>query len=699
VTSTLPAALAATLKTLPDRPGVYLMKNTRGDVLYVGKAQSLRNRVRSYWQKESPGGELHLIRSVIDRVVDVEYTLTDSISEALLLEGNLVKRYQPQYNVRLKDDKSYPYIKVTLGDDFPRIERTRKLPNDGSRYFGPYASASSVDEAMNLVRRLFPFRTCTIDIRDGVRALQRPCLLYHIKRCQGPCIEAISKDAYRADIEQVELFLEGRQESLVKALRGEMAGASERQEYERAAGLRDKVKAIERTMESQKMAAFARTDLDLVGLARRDNQAAVQLFVIRGGKAIGRDVFLLDVPKGTPDAEVVSGFLLQYYGRATSVPREIAVPLTLPDGPDLEAFLAARRGAATSGSGSMPVRDIETGDEERVDPGATNVLATNAPEYVVKAHTRAGSSPAESKDRRENRTVARPDAVRVGRRAQASGVPQPVSLVVPQRGERRRLMSLATRNAEEMLAREQARWLADQGKTLGALEELADALSLPTLPTRIECYDISNFQGSEQVGSMVVFEDGKPRTGEYRRFRIRTVEGPNDVASHQEVLRRRFKLARTGDEGAEEERRWKMPDLVIVDGGRAQVSAAKAVLDELGLHDLPLAGLAKEREELVLPGVAEPVLLPTTSQALYLVQRLRDEAHRFAITYHRDLRRKASVRSRFDDLPGIGPRRRGALLRVFGSIKRVREAPIEQIAAVPGIGPALAAKIKANLEG
>jgi len=261
-------------------------------------------------------------------------------------------------------------------------------------------------------------------------------------------------------------------------------------------------------------------------------------------------------------------------------------------------------------------------------------------------------------------------------------------------------MTLATRNAEEMLAREQARWLADQGKTLGALEELTEALSLPTLPTRIECYDISNFQGAETVGSMVVFEDGKPRTGEYRRFRIRGVIGPNDFASHQEVLRRRFRAVqgRAGDEGSAEERRWAMPDLVVIDGGRGQVSAAKEVLDELGLHDLPLAGLAKEREELVLPSVAEPVLLPTTSQALYLVQRIRDEAHRFAITYHRDLRRKAAVRSRFDDLPGVGPRRRAALLRVFGSIKRVKDAPVEQIAAVPGIGPALAARIKSNLE-
>ena len=658
----LPPALETTLAKLPTRPGVYLMKDARGEVLYVGKAQNLRSRVRSYWQKEDTAGlGQHLIRSVIDRVVDVDYTLTDSVGEALLLEGNLVKRFQPQFNVRLKDDKSYPYIKITLGDDFPRIERTRRLPQDGSRYFGPYASASSVDEAMNLVRRLFPFRTCTIDIKDGVRALQRPCLLYHIKRCQGPCIEAISKAEYRADIEQVELFLEGRQESLVKALRDDMRRASDRQDYEHAAITRDKVKAIERTMESQKMAAFARTDLDLLGLARRDNQAAVQLFVIRGGKALGRDVFTLDTPRGSTDAEVVSGFLLQYYARASNIPREVAIPLELPDAPDLERFLAERRAASSDGAGESP--------------------AVRSP------------------SRTENLTVPRPDAVRVARRrAKAVGEASPVRLVVPQRGERRQLMRLATRNAEEMLAREQARWLADQGKTLGALEELADALSLPGLPGRIECYDVSNFQGSETVASMVVFEDGKPRTGEYRRFRVRTVDGPNDVASHREVLRRRFRGARPGDEGSAEERRWAMPDLVLIDGGKPQVGAAKGVLDELGLHDLPLAGIAKEREELVLPDRPDPILLPTTSQALYLVQRIRDEAHRFAITYHRDLRRKASVRSKFDDLPGVGPRRRGALLRVFGSIKRVREAPVEQIAAVPGIGPALAARIKANLE-
>jgi excinuclease ABC subunit C len=611
--------LAATLDNLPDRPGVYLMKDAGGTVLYVGKAQSLRQRVRSYWQKQAAGGEVHRIRQVIDRVADLEVTEVDSVSEALLLEANLIKRYKPRFNVRLKDDKSYPYIKVTLGDDFPRIERTRKLINDGSRYFGPYASASSVDEAMNLVRRLFPFRTCTIDIHEGKRALPRPCLLYHIKRCQGPCIEAIGRTAYRADIAQVELFLEGNADAVVDGLRYQMTFAAGEQQYERAGVLRDKIRAIERTMESQKMAAFARTELDLAALARHDDQAAVQLFVVRNGKMLGRDVFFLDTPRDVADDEVLESFLLQYYARATSVPREVLVPRALADTADLEAFLAAKRG--------------------------TNV------------HIRT-----------------------------------------PQRGEKRELLDLATRNAAEALAREAARWLADEGKTLGALEELAAALNLPGPPMRIECYDISNFQGAQSVGSMVVFEEGKPRSGEYRRFKIRTVEGANDFASHQEVLRRRFRYANSGEEGTAEERRWAMPDLVIIDGGRGQVSAAKEVLTELGLGDLPMCGLAKEREELILPDREDPVLLPVTSQALYMVQRLRDEAHRFAITYHRSLRDRKAKKSAFDDLPGVGPKRRRELLKVFGSAKRVREAPVEQIAAVPGIGRALAERIKAHLE-
>jgi excinuclease ABC subunit C len=596
------------------------MRDERGVVLYVGKAQSLRDRVRSYWRHKGPKEVPLRIETALDRVTDLEVTLTDTVSEALLLEANLIKRFQPRFNVRLKDDKSYPFIKVTLADDFPRIERTRKLPDDGSRYFGPYASANSVDEAMNLIRRLFPFRTCTIPIREGERALARPCLLYHIKRCQGPCIEAIGKEAYRRDIDQVLLFLEGRQEVVARALRREMEAASAATEYERAAALRDKVRAIERTMESQKMAAHSRADLDLLGLARSGAQAAVQLFVVREGQLVGRDVFLMEnIAPDAPDGEVLGAFVNQYYARAGSIPRRLLVPAALPDAVELTAFLESR----------------------------------------------------------------------AGRRAE---------IAVPERGRNRSLLALAQRNAAEALAREQARWLVDDGKTQQALTELAGALGLAGPPTRIECYDISNIQGAFTVGSMVVFEEGRPRTGEYRRFRVHSVQGPNDFASHQEVLRRRFARAQDAGEGSAEELRWRLPDLVIIDGGKGQVSAARLVLDQLGLHELPLAGLAKEREELFLPGQSEPLLLPAASSALYLVQRLRDEAHRFAITYHRQLRSKAQTRSALDEIEGVGPSRKRALLRVFGSTRQIRAASLEEIAAVPGIGPGLAQRLKAALD-
>ena len=610
--------IAATLKHLPDKPGVYLLKDAQGRVLYVGKAQSLRNRVRQYWQAGRSSAPLR-IESAIDSVTDIETTLTDTVSEALLLEANLIKRYQPRFNVRLKDDKSYPFIKVTLADDFPRIERTRKLPNDGSRYFGPYASASSVDASMNLIRRIFPFRTCSIEIRDGQRALERPCLLYHIKRCQGPCIEAIGRAAYAADIEQVMLFLEGHQEQVSRALRRDMEAASEALEFERAAALRDKVRAVERTMESQKMAGFAKRVLDVLGYARAGKEAAVQLFAIRDGKTMSRDIFLLENLATASDEEALTAFVKQYYARAGSIPPRVLVPMRLSEARELEEFLASR----------------------------------------------------------------------AGRR---------VSLVLPQRGEGRKLMALAGRNAAEALEREQVRWLADQGKTDAALSELADALALPGPPGRIECYDISTIQGTATVGSMVVFEDGQPRTGEYRRFRIREVVGQDDFASHQEVLRRRFRRALDAGEGAAEQLRWRLPDLVIIDGGKGQVSAAREVLDGLGLHDLPLAGLAKEREELFLPDQREAIVLPAASGALYLLQRLRDEAHRFAITYHRQVRARAATRSALDDLAGVGPARRRALLRVFGSSRALKSASAAEIAAVPGIGPALAERIRTHLD-
>jgi len=615
VTPRLRAALAG----LPEHPGVYLMRDAEGKVLYVGKAQSLRARVRQYWQASRGTAPPMRIESAIERVADLEWTLTDTVSEALVLEATLVKKHQPPFNVRLKDDKSYPWIRVTLGDDFPRIERTRRVVADGSRYFGPYASASSVDEAMDRIRRIFPFRTCTIAIAEGERALDRPCLLYHIKRCQGPCIEAIDRAAYRADIDRVMGFLDGRQEQVARDLRAEMEAAAESLAFERAASLRDTVRAIERTMEAQKMAGFRRSHLDVLGFARSRSEAAVQLFAVREGRTVSRDVHQLENLGEESDAAALAAFVSQYYATASSIPPRVLLPFPAPEPDLLAALLSDRRGSR-------------------------------------------------------------------------------VRLEVPQRGTGRRLADLAGRNAAAALAREQARRMTDTARTRGALDELAAALGLVGPPARIECYDISTIQGTSTVGSMVVAEDGRPTPAEYRRFRIRTVAGQDDFRSHQEVLRRRFGRVLAAEEGSADAERWRLPDLVLIDGGKGQVSHAAEVLAELGLGALPLAGIAKEREELFLPGRAEPVILPPTSAGLYLVTRLRDEAHRFAITYHRTVRARAQTRSALDGIPGVGPARRRALLRAFGSAAGVRAATTAEIAGVDGIGPAMAERIRAWLD-
>jgi excinuclease ABC subunit C len=415
------------------------------------------------------------------------------------------------------------------------------------------------------------------------------------------------------------LFLEGKQELVARRLRQEMSAASAALDYERAADMRDKLRALDRTMESQKMAAFAKTELDVLGYARSGGGAAVQLFAIRDGTTIARDVFLLENVGNSTDDEALSAFIKQYYVAASSIPRRVLVPRLPADAGELTTFLEARRGKR-------------------------------------------------------------------------------VALSVPQRGEGRALMDLAARNADETLAREQARWMADEGKTLAALEELAGALGLASPPLRIECYDISTIQGTNTVGSMVVFEEGRPRSGEYRRFRVKSVIGTDDYASHREVLRRRFYRALEAEEGVAEELRWRLPDLVVIDGGLGQVNAARAVMDQFGLHDMPVIGLAKEREEIFLPGLAQPLVLPANSQALYLLQRLRDEAHRFAVTYHRKLRAKSQTKSVLDELPGVGPARKRALLRVFGSTRQMRSATVEEIAAVPGISRNLAASIRSALD-
>jgi len=652
--------LRAILDQIPAAPGVYLMKDDRGRVLYVGKADLLRGRVRSYFGTGSPYDAR--IERMVAEVSDLDYIVTDTISEAYLLENNLIKEHRPRFNIRLRDDKSYPFVKITLGEDFPRIVRTRKLARDGSRYFGPYASASSVDETLKLLRKIFPFRTCDLEIPEGKRVLERPCLLYYINRCQGPCITAIGKGEYRQTIGQIVDFLEGKQEGIAAQLRQEMAGHAESLRFEAAAAARDKLRAVERTMEQQKMAAFSRAEHDVIGMAREEGEACLQVLVIRNGKMIGREHFIVEGAQDVPDAEVLASFVSRYYSTTDSIPRSLLLPLSPADSDGLSAYLSERRGA------------------------------------------------------------------RVG-------------LHVPERGEKRRLVALATQNAVEALAKERAEWLADRGRRGEALEQLAEALGLARPPERIECYDISNVQGTSAVGSMVVFIDGRPEPREYRRFRIRTGETPDDFRMLAEVLGRRFARAARlraetgalslaavgadevpegdlpGDDlpdlapgsgpietdgrrrAADEEREagWRLPELVIVDGGKGQLSAAVAVLDELDLREVPLAALAKRFEELYLPRRAGPVVLPRTSQALYLVQRIRDEAHRFAITYHRNVRGRRALHSVFDEIAGIGPARRRALLRRFGSVRRIREASVDELAATPGISEELAARLKRHL--
>jgi len=639
--------LRAILRQLPASPGVYLMKGADGRVLYVGKADSLRHRVRSYFG--SKGALDARILRMTQEVADIDYVVTDTVSEAFILEGNLIKEHRPRFNIRLRDDKSYPFVKITLGEDFPRIVRTRKLARDGSRYFGPYASASSVDDTLKLLRKIFPFRTCNLDIPEGKRVLERPCLLYYINRCQGPCIQAVEKAPYRATIGRIVDFLEGKQEGIADELRTDMEAHSDALRFEQAAVARDKLRAVERTIEQQKVAAYSRAEQDVVGMAREEGEACLQLFVIRNGKMIGREHFIVENARDATDGEVLASFLQQYYAATERPPREVLLPALPSEADDLTAFLADRRGSR-------------------------------------------------------------------------------VALHVPERGEKRRLVALATQNAVEALAKERAEWLADEGKRDEALDGLAEALGLPGQPERIECFDMSNIQGTSAVGSMVVFVNGRPEPREYRRFRIRSGESPDDFRMMAEVLRRRFSraarlreetgalsLAAVGadeipesiDDGGEEgdggrrRRRaqdgWAIPDLVIVDGGKGQLSAALGAMTELNMADLPLAGLAKRFEELYVPGRSEPIVLPRRSQALYLVQRIRDEAHRFAITYHRTVRGKRALASVFDEVPGIGPARKKALLKRFGSVRRMREASLEELAATPGVGRAAAERLKSHL--
>ena len=598
------------------------MKSADGKVIYVGKAINLRSRLRSYFQasaQHSPRTQ-HMVR----KIADIEWIVVGSELEALILEMNLIKKHRPYYNVRLKDDKRYPYVKVHWADPFPKVTVTRQMANDGSRYFGPYTSVWAVHQTLDLLRRIFPYLTCdrTITGQD-----ERACLYYDIKLCTAPCIGAIDQAGYRQIIDDLCKFLEGRTEPIVSRLQTEMKKAAEELRFERAAAIRDQLHAIEKVVERQKVVSAEYIDSDVIAMARADGEACVQVFFIRNGKLIGREYFLLEGAEETPDADVMAEFLKQFYDQAPNIPAQVLLPHEVEELQIIKQWLKNRRSG------------------ERVE------------------------------------------------------------LVVPREGQQKELIQMAAENAAETLASLQAQWEADRHRQEQALAELQEALNLGEPPNRIECYDISNTQGTAAVGSMVVFEQGVPRKTYYRRFNIRTVDGPDDFASMEEVLTRRFNRWNAAQEmatapGKKPDRAFSLlPDLLLVDGGKGQLSRAVAVLEKFDLLEkIPVAGLAKQHEELFVPGRPAPILLPRKSQGLYLIQRVRDEAHRFAITSHRKRRTKTGLASRLDAIAGIGPARRKALLNQFGSIERIKEASLEELTAIPGVTAQVAMAIKEGLE-
>ena len=609
-------ALEEKLRTLPAQPGVYLMKDAQGRVIYVGKAASLRSRVRQYFQ-DSASLESPRIRHLTGKIADVEVVATQNEVEALILEANLIKQHRPFYNVRMADDKAYPYIQLT-NEPFPRIVMTRRVRRDGSRYFGPYPyhEPKLVGRTIRTIRRLFKLRTCHIEITGD---LPRPCLDYDLGLCSAPCVAwGATREQYAEQVRQAALFLEGRQAGLLEELRAEMQAAADRLEFERAAQLRDQIEAMEAIYERQRIASTGLEDRDVIGLARSGDAACVQLFFIRAGRVQGQQHVLLEGTQALDRSQILAQFLGQFYQDAPAVPREILLPEQLEDREVMEAWLAQRRGG-------------------------------------------------------------------------------PVALEVPQRGDRRRLVELATENAVLHLRQERARTVGPEGVPL---RELQEVLGLEVLPFRIEAYDVSNFQAGEAVGSLVVFEGGRPRKSDYRRFRMKWTEGPNDYAMLQEMLRRRFAQARREQEALDRDEpvrpKWSvLPDLLLIDGGRGQLSAAREVLFEYN-QAISAVGLAKQTEVIFTPDRLEPLVLPKDSPALQLLQRIRDEAHRFANAYHQQLRHRRIVFSVLDDIPGIGEKRKRELIRRFGSVRQIRQVGVAALAEV--LGPKLAERVHAYLQ-
>ncbi|MCZ7568550.1 MAG: excinuclease ABC subunit UvrC [Ardenticatenaceae bacterium] len=615
MSETIPPHIKEQLDTLPSRPGVYQMKERRGVVLYVGKAINLRNRVRSYWNPQSQ--RVPKIRRLTGQVETIDVIPTESELEALLLENNLIKQYKPRYNVRLKDDKSYPYIKVTWSEDFPKVFPTRQMTRDGSRYFGPYTSVWAVRQTLDLLRKRFPYLTCnrTITGQDD-----RACLYYHINLCSGPCIGAVSKEKYREIVQGLMDFLEGEREPVLEEIRTEMVVAAENLEFERAAALRDQLQALEKISEHQKVVNAAGGDQDVIAFARADGDACVQVFFIRDGKLIGREYFVLEGTEDEADPEVMGSFLQQFYDGAPMVPPEILLPEEVDEAIILRQWLRSKRGA----------------------------------DVVLRVPRNDGT-----------------DA---------------------------QLLQMAAESAAETLANLKAQWAADENRHTGAIDQLQQALSLAGPPVRIECYDISHTQGTNVVGAMVVFEKGVPRKSDYRKFKLRNDQN-DDFANMFEIVHRRFANWREAQRKPGGDKWAILPDLLVIDGGKGQLNAAVEVLKEFDLFEVvPVIGLAKREEEIFQPGVKEPIVLEKNSPALQLLQRARDEAHRFGVTYHRTLRVKKGLASQLETVTGIGPKRRTALLRHFGSLDAVRKASIEEIASVKGMNEALALKVKEQLD-
>ncbi|WP_433543126.1 excinuclease ABC subunit UvrC [Neomoorella humiferrea] len=594
------------LARLPDHPGVYIMRDAQGEIIYVGKAASLKKRVRSYFRGQHPPRT----QVMVEKIADIEYILTDNEVEALILECNLIKEHRPRYNVSLKDDKSYPYIKITLQEQFPRLQITRSLVRDGSLYFGPYTNVGALRETLKILRSLFPVRTCR---ETPLQFRSRPCLNAHINRCLAPCSGRVNQEVYRQAVDNIILFLEGKHTALIKELKEQMTAAAERLEFEKAARLRDQLRAVEEVCARQKItAAGGDEDADAVAFAREGEAALGLIFFSRNGKVIGRDHFFLTGTEGLSRGEVMAALLKEYYSRGVEIPPQILLHDEPEDAETIASWLGRLRG---------------------------------------------------------------------GR----------VELKVPKRGSKLKLLQLVHENAVSLL---QEHLLARQRQEEGgkaALMELQQALGLPRLPRRMEAYDISNFQGSSAVGAMAVFVDGRPLTSAYRRFQIKTVKAPNDFASLQEVLTRRFRRAAEGDARFAE-----LPDFVLIDGGLGQLHAAREVMAAQGVGDIPTFALAKGEELLFSEGSPEPIRLPRDGRALKLLQHLRDEVHRFAITYHRQKREKSAYRSVLDDIPGVGPKRKRALLRHFGSVERISRATLEELLEVEGMNRAVAARI---LEG